>query len=173
MQLKIERSNLVLVGNFLIKFEIMKAILQYKKHILGLLLAALVIMQFFRIDKTNPAFEKENDFIAQLNPPAEVASLLKVACYDCHSYESAYPWYTNIAPLSFWIKGHINEGRGHLNFSEWATYKKSKADHKVDECIETIEEKSMPLKSYTITHGDARLSKEQRALLVDWLKQQL
>ena len=140
-----------------------------KRILLGLL-AVFVIMQFFRIDKTNPPVDASKDFIKLNNPPAEVAQILSSVCYDCHSHETKYPWYTNIAPVSWWVKGHINHGRGDLNFSKWADYDAKRKDHKLEECYEELEKKAMPLKSYTWAHSNARLTDEQRALMVDWFK---
>ena len=140
-----------------------------KKILLGLA-AIFVIIQFFRIDKTNPPVDPVLDMINVVQVPAEIQGILKTSCYDCHSNESVYPWYTNVAPLSWWIKDHINEGRGELNFSEWADYSLRRKDHKLDEIVEMIEEEEMPLPSYLIAHGDARLSAEQKALLVVWAK---
>ena len=141
----------------------------YQKIAWGLL-AALIIIQFFRIDKTNPSFDVNNDFIAINNPPEEVKSMLKNACYDCHSYESVYPWYTNIAPVSFWVKGHIDNGRKHLNFSEWGTYNEDRIDHKLEEGIEYVHEGWMPLSSYTWVHTDAKLSDDDRNRLVGYFE---
>jgi hypothetical protein len=132
------------------------------------LLAVLVIMQFFQISKTNPAVVAEQDFINIHKPSAEVTKILKAACYDCHSHETAYPLYTYFVPLSYWIKNHIVEGREELNFSTWSTYAAEKADHKLEECVEKVSEKKMPLRSYTITHSDAKLNAEQIKLLSDY-----
>ena len=97
--------------------------------------------------------------------------MLRSACYDCHSHETSYPWYSNLAPVSWWLKNHVNEGREHLNFSVWADYNAKKADHKLEECFEEVAKEGMPLKSYPLTHPEARLSEEQRAKLVTWFKQ--
>ncbi len=140
-----------------------------KKILLGLV-AVLIIIQFFRIDKTNPPVDNSQDFMTLTSPPAEVAQIMKDACYDCHSHETAYPWYTNVAPVSWWIKKHINEGREHLNFSIWGTYTAKKADHKLEECYEEVEEGEMPLNSYTWAHAEARLTDTQREQLVSWFK---
>lgn len=96
-----------------------------KRILLGLV-GLLLVIQFFRIDKTNPPVNQAKDFIKLSSPPAKVAQLLKDACYDCHSHETKYPWYTNIAPVSWWIKNHIDHGREHLNFSVWADYEAKK-----------------------------------------------
>jgi len=129
-----------------------------------------VVIQFFRIDKTNPPVIQENDFITVTAPPSEVSELLKSACYDCHSNESKYPWYSNIAPVSWWLKDHINEAREELNFSEWGTFTDKRKTKKLKEVVEEIEEGEMPMKPYLITHGDARLTDEQKQKIMDWFK---
>lgn len=131
-------------------------------------MAALVIIQFFGIDKTNPPVNAGEEFMALAEPPADIAKLLKDACYDCHSHETEYPWYTNIEPVSWWIAGHINEARGHLNFSKWGAYDAEKMAHKAEECGEEVEKGKMPLKSYLPMHPEARLSDAQRKRLSSW-----
>jgi hypothetical protein len=141
-----------------------------KKKIFLFLLIAFVVMQAFRIDKTIKVVETSKDFIAVTAANTEVTNLLKTACYDCHSNQPAYPWYTNIAPVSWWIKHHINEGSHHLNFSEWGTYSEKRKNHKLEECVEMVEEGEMPTASYTWMHGEAKLSDAQRLVLVEWFK---
>ena len=141
-----------------------------KKKILIGLLVVFVIIQFFRIDKTNPKVDATKDFINVNQTPDNIAGILKTSCYDCHSYESKYPWYTNIAPVSWFVKHHINEGREHLNFSEWGNYSAKDQAHASEECAEEVEEGEMPLTSYTLIHGDAKLSKEDKALLESYFE---
>lgn len=143
-----------------------------KKIGIGLLIV-LVGIQFVMIDKENPEVDESKDFITITAPPAEAEHILRVACYDCHSNETAYPWYSNIAPVSWWLKSHIDEGREHLNFSVWGEYETKRATHKLDECVEMVEEGKMPLDSYTWTHGDADLSDADRELLVEWFKKEM
>ncbi len=138
------------------------------KRILIGVVALLLLMQFFRIDKSNPISEPSEDFIAIVQPDTSITHLLKVACYDCHSNNTAYPWYTNIAPVSWWLKHHINEGREELNFSKWGAYTTKKRDHKLEECIELVGDAEMPLDSYTWIHKDAKLTKEQRIQLAEF-----
>lgn len=130
----------------------------------------LIGIQVFRIDKTNPATTKANDFITLTNPNAEVAEVLKTACYNCHSNNTQYPWYADVAPVSWWIKHHVDEAQEELNFSEWGNYSEKKKLHKLHECYEEVEEGEMPLSSYLIMHKEAKLSAEQRELLEDWFK---
>jgi hypothetical protein len=141
-----------------------------KKIIFGVL-ALLLAAQFIRIDKTNPSVDQSKDFITLSKPNAEVELLLKESCYDCHSNTTAYPWYTNVAPVSWWLKHHINEGREHLNFSEWANYTAEQQAHKLEEMEDEIKEGEMPLSSYTITHSNANLSLKQREQLILFIDQ--
>lgn len=141
-----------------------------KKKILIVLLIAFIGMQFFRIDKTNPEFNPENDLIAITNPSEEVASMLKSACYDCHSSESKYPWYTNIAPVSWLIEDHIVEGREHFNFSNWGTYSAEDQEEIAEESAEELEEGEMPLSGYTMMHSDADFTPEQKEKLISFFE---
>lgn len=141
-----------------------------KRVLLGLLVG-FVIIQFFQIDKTQPPSDPVDDFINLLSPPEQVATLLKRSCYDCHSYQTQYPWYTSVAPLSWWIGHHISQGREHLNFSEWGKYTERRQRHKLEECWEEVENELMPLKSYLWVHSEAKLSQEQASLLINWFKE--
>lgn len=143
----------------------MKQKLNFKK-IAFIVLVVLILIQAIRIDKTNEPVNQASDFIIATQAENEIAGILKTSCYDCHSDEATYPWYTNIAPVSWWIKHHINEGREHLNFSKWGTYSAKKADHKLEECVEMINEDEMPMGSYTIMHSEAKLSIVQKEKLV-------
>jgi hypothetical protein len=118
----------------------------------------MVLLQIFQIEKTNPKAKPEDDFLSIHKTEAKTASLIKSACYDCHSYETRYPWYTYVVPLSWWIKKHIVNGRKELNFSTWSSYNPKKADDKLEESAEMVSEKKMPLKSYVLAHGEAKLS---------------
>ena len=140
-----------------------------KKILIGLLIV-LVVMQFFRIDKTNPPVDASINLAQIVEVPTPVQELLTSACYDCHSNETKYPWYTNLAPVSWWIKDHIDHGREELNFSEWGSYSNKRRLHKIEEIAEMVDEKEMPLDSYTLIHFDANLSDEQRTLMINWSK---
>ena len=143
---------------------------KYLKY-MGMALAVfLIVAQFFPIDKTNPPVEMTKDFITMTNPPTQIAEHIKVACYDCHSHHTKYPWYSDVAPVSWWIKGHMNNGLKHLNFSTWGDYSQKKKDHKLDECIELVEKNWMPLLTYKIAHPESKLSEEQRADLISFFK---
>lgn len=137
-----------------------------KKKILYGLLAALIIIQFFPIDQNNPAVIDGQDYFASSQTPQDTQTLIENACYDCHSNTTDYPWYFRPQPLGWWLKGHVKGGRMKLNFSEWGSMSSEDQKHALHECVEVLEEKRMPIKSYTWLHGEAQLSEEQRALLV-------
>jgi len=140
-----------------------------KKILIGLLVV-LVLIQFIRVDKTNPPVDPQKDFVVMTNAPTDVVQILKTACYDCHSNETIYPWYFDVAPVSWWVKDHVNDGRKHLNFSICGDYKDKRKTKKLNECYLEVEDDEMPLSSYTITHGSAKLTVEQKATLVSWLQ---
>lgn len=134
------------------------------------MLGVFVVMQFFRIDKSHPKLAARHDFIRKTKPPKDIEQLIRTACYDCHSYETKYPWYAEVAPVSWWLDDHIKEGREHLNFSKWGKYNQQQKNHKLHECAEETEELKMPLDSYTWTHGEADLSKKDRKKLAEWFE---
>lgn len=140
------------------------------KKVLIVALLALIVIQIFSIDKTNPPIDPKLDFYANQNMPADVKKMLVDACNDCHSHDREYPWYTNIEPISWWIRGHIRGGTQKLNFSEWNKYDDGKKNHKLEECIEVLEEMRMPPKSYKWMHPEAKLSDSDRNKLIDYLK---
>ena len=143
------------------------------KRILLLLLLVFIVIQLIPNDRWDIEVEADRTLAGLTQPPAEVANLLEVACYDCHAYGTEYPWYSNVAPVSFWIDHHVEEGREHLNFSEWASYSAKQQRHKLEECAEEVGEGEMPLESYTWMHGEAKLSQDQRNMLVEWFKTQM
>lgn len=142
---------------------------KWLRRIFWVLLIALIVIQFKRIDKSNPPVVESLDFITIESPPQDVTTMFKGACYDCHSHETQYPWYTDIAPLSFWIKGHIDHGRENLNFSEWGTLQEREQLHLLEECEDMIKKEWMPLGSYARMHSKAKLTQEDRQLLIDWI----
>lgn len=139
---------------------------------LGLsLLIVFVLAQFFGPEKNQGDITSVDAFLAETNPPEEVKIILKSACFDCHSDVTKYPWYNNITPVNYWLNDHVKDGKKHFDVSKWSDYSLKKKDHKMDELIEEVEEKEMPLPSYTWTHGDADLSPEQIEAVVKWSKE--
>jgi len=139
----------------------------FKKIMLFLLLVFLV-MQFIRPEKNTSETVAATDLITVLNPPTEISLILKNSCYDCHSNNTRYPWYSQIAPVSYWLSDHIKEGKKHLNFSQWESYAPKRKAHKMEELVEEVKGKTMPLESYLWMHHDANLTEEEIAQLVSW-----
>ncbi|MFK7900534.1 MAG: heme-binding domain-containing protein [Cyclobacteriaceae bacterium] len=141
-----------------------------KKKIVAAVILLLIAIQFIPVDKENPRSVAELDFFEINTPSNELHVLVKKACYDCHSNQTEYPWYASVAPVSFVVAHHIEEGREHLNFSDWGTYSEREQDHKLEECIEEIEEDEMPLKAYTWLHSSANLNSEDKEKLISFFK---
>ena len=140
------------------------------KKILIILLMVFIIIQFFPINKSNPITNEGMDFLKIKNTPEPIAKLIRNSCYDCHSNETKYPFYSNIQPVAWLLKNHIDEGRKELNFSTFATYEPKRQAQKLEEAAEYVEQKKMPLESYTLGHSDAKLSDEQRRQLVNYFR---
>lgn len=125
----------------------------------------LVALQFWPIDRSPPPAN------GPLEAPGEVMAVLETSCFDCHSSETRWPWYSRIAPVSIWLAHHVEEGRENLDLSNWAAYPPDRADHKLEELIEMVEEGEMPLPSYLIVHRNARLTPDQKDLLLRWAEE--
>jgi len=139
-----------------------------KKKIVYTLIALVVVIQFFRIDTSNPPVDEEKDFLTITSAPEDISNIITTSCYDCHSNTTEYPWYAQIAPVSWWMKHHVDEGREYFNFSEWGDYTEKRADHLLEECAEYVEDEEMPMSSYTWIHGEAELTEDQRNVLVEF-----
>jgi hypothetical protein len=144
------------------------------KWFLGVLAVIAVALQFFNPSLKNPSVEPGHDLMATNPPPPEVATLLHNACYDCHSYETKWPWYAHVAPVSWWIVGHMKDGRDHLNFSEWPHNDSYVAGDQLNRIADEVQGRKMPLPSYTWMgmHRDARLTAEQRGRILKWAEQE-
>ena len=129
-------------------------------------LGALVIMQFFAPKSNSAGYQSVVFFEEQTKPSQEIATILRDNCYDCHSNQTNYPWYSEITPINYWLEEHIVDGKKHFNVSAWDTYSARKKDHKLEELIEYVEQGEMPLDSYTWLHGD--LSTQDTETLLQW-----
>jgi hypothetical protein len=138
------------------------------KKILIALLGVFIIIQFIKPVKNQSNAVTPDDIFANFQSENSTKQLIRTACYDCHSNNTVYPWYAEIQPLAWWLADHVKEGKSELNFSEFASYKPKKADHKLEEVIEMIQEGEMPLKSYTLIHGNAKLSDGQKKAIITW-----
>lgn len=127
-------------------------------------------MQFLRPAKNESTIVSENDITRAYVVPDNVQEVLKVACYDCHSNNTRYPWYNNVQPITWWLNDHVKEGKQHLNFSEFGGYSTKRKAKKLTEVAGTITDNEMPMSSYTFIHKDAVLNDAQKALVVNWAR---
>ena len=126
------------------------------------LIVILVVIQLIPVHRTNPPVT------ADIPTLPDVKAVLRRACYDCHSNETVYPWYSRIAPVSWLLAQHVSEGREELNYSTWDEYNAEDQSEKIHESWETVVEGEMPPRYYTVVHRDALLSPEDRAVLQTW-----
>lgn len=134
----------------------------------GLVVFALI--QFVPVDRTNKPVNHKQNFVDVMKTPPHIQTLLKRACYDCHSNETAYPKYAYVAPVSWSIKQHVNEGREHLNFSEWTAFNPDLKKNMLESTIADLKQNRMPLPGYVAQHPEARLSEAETKLLVDYFE---
>lgn len=137
-----------------------------KKIFIGLLIA-LVLIQFIRPEK-NLSGDTTNDITTLFPMSDSVKLIVDKACADCHSNKTVYPWYASVQPVAFWLADHVNDGKKHFNFNDFASYRIAKQNHKLEEVIEQIKEDEMPLYSYTLIHKDAKLTDAEKATLINW-----
>lgn len=139
-----------------------------KKIIIGIVVF-FALLQLIPVDKTNPPVDTQ----MTLSTDTTVMSLLKKSCYDCHSFETKWPIYSSIAPISFFVSSHVNDGRKALNFSEYNTIEQSVKEARLKRAIVTVNRETMALPSYRYAHENANLSKEEKEVLVAWFEDEL
>ena len=139
--------------------------MKWIKKTVIVLVIALVAMQFIPVDRSNPSDR------GQPAAPPEVETILRRACYDCHSNETRWRWYAQIAPISFLLARDVKEGRREVNFSIWDRYEQRRKARKLKEIVKEVEEGDMPPWYYVSVHADARLSQADREAIVKWAKQ--
>jgi hypothetical protein len=139
------------------------------KIYLSILTITLLVMQLIRPSKITAKIDETK----KLTTSKEVISILKKSCYDCHSYETKWPFYSSIAPISWLVIDHVNVGRDVLNYSKWKSYDKATKIKKLKRTIQTLNSNMMPLPSYLWAHSDAKLDKKNKQILLDWAKKEL
>lgn len=142
---------------------------KFFKRLFLILLFIFIAIQFFRPVKNISSVGSANDITTKYTVPTDVMASLQTSCYDCHSNNTKYPWYSNIQPVAWWLSNHIEDGKRHFNFSEFASYRIGKQYRKLEEINGEIEEGGMPLSSYTLIHGDAKLSAAQKTSIANWV----
>ncbi|MBK7883422.1 MAG: heme-binding domain-containing protein [Chitinophagaceae bacterium] len=137
-----------------------------------ILLALLVV--FIAIQFIQPAHNKSKELLATdfnklFAVPDTVTAILQNACYDCHSNNSGYPWYSNIQPMAWMMARHIKNGKEELNFNEFGSYTSRRQISKLMGIANQIKDDEMPLSSYKMMHKKANLTKEEKVLIMDWM----
>lgn len=135
--------------------------------VLILLLIALVAIQFIRPER-NLSNNNQLALKTKYEIPDSLENILQPACYDCHSNHTEYPWYWKIQPVAFFMDGHVNEGKRHVNFSEFAAYPINRQYRLFKEIADEVKSGDMPLTSYTLIHTDARLTEPQKSMIEGW-----
>ena len=138
------------------------------RKILVVVLIVLIVIQFIRPARNNGAPATSKDITHYVHVPDTVMHILQQACYDCHSNKTMYPWYTNINPVGLWMRSHINDGKRAINFSDVSVFNKRKLDHRLGDIAEQVENREMPLTSYTLIHDYAKLDSSQVQLIRNW-----
>ncbi len=134
---------------------------------------ALVGIQFIPADANKQVVIPDSDFRHEYDVPNNVMNILESFCYDCHSNNTNYPWYSHIQPIRLMMDHHIEEGKEELNFSELGNYSKRRQKNKLKAIINQIKDDEMPLSSYTLIHSNAKLSEGEKKEIVKWFKTKL
>ena len=141
------------------------------KIIAGILLVALVVIQFIPVDYNQSDTVPQTDFMVVHKVPEAIQKKVQVSCYDCHSNNTQYPWYNKVQPVAWFLEDHIKEGKAELNFNEWDSLSSRRKTSKLRSIIKQIESGEMPLDSYTLIHRDAKFSKEETEEIINWVTQ--
>lgn len=157
--------NLKFARAAMMKKGLLRKILKWTAIALASIFAAL---QFIRPARTNPPIDESRTIQAHTQLSPEVASILNRSCNDCHSHQTRWPWYSNVAPVSWFVINHVNVGRRELNFSDWAQYSPEDRAHLLKKICREVKSGAMPLGSYLRLHSEANLSVEDIKTLCDW-----
>jgi hypothetical protein len=139
------------------------------KITLLVLLIVVIGIQFIQPAPNKNGQVLETDITKTVEVPKTIQAILKSSCYDCHSNKTEYPWYSRIQPGGWWMASHIKKGKSELNFNEFGSYSKRRQQSKLKSIANTIEDETMPLSSYTLIHKDAKLNKENKKILMNWV----
>jgi len=134
-----------------------------------IMIGILLAIQLIRPEKTNPPIDETH----ALKAPKKVMKILKSSCYDCHSNETVWPGYSEIAPLSWGIIGHVNDGRKAMNFSNWSEIAADIKIKRLKRAIKTVNNGMMPLPNYLLLHKEAVLSDAQKSVIINWCNEEL
>jgi hypothetical protein len=146
----------------------MKKLLRVLRWVLVVVVCGLVIAQFFGPAKSNPPSDPTQAIEAKLQVTPQVAAILDRSCNDCHSNKTRWPWYSYVAPASWFVIDHVNQGRENINLSEWGKYSQRDVDALLRQMCREVRAEVMPLSSYTPLHPGSKLSAEDIKTFCDW-----
>jgi hypothetical protein len=146
----------------------MKKLFRVLRWVLILAVGCLIVAQFFGPAKSNPVSDPTQAIDSRLQVTPQVATILDRSCNDCHSNKTRWPWYSNVAPVSWFVIDHVNEGRQNLNFSEWGRYTQRDVQGMLKQICREVKAGAMPLSSYTPLHPGSTPSPEDVKVLCDW-----
>ena len=142
-----------------------------KNVVLGLFVLG-ALAQLIRPARTNPPVDASRTIEARTQMTPEVKAILDRSCRDCHTSNTVWPWYTDVAPVSWVVISHVNEGREHLALSDWATYDRDRAGRKLRDMCEQVREGEMPMSSYVLAHQSAALTDADKDALCAWTERE-
>jgi hypothetical protein len=146
---------------------------RFVKKILLISVILFIALQFIRPVHNKNGQVQTTNISKVITIPDTIQILLKNACYDCHSNNTDYPWYSNIQPLGWLMAYHIKQAKSQLNFSAFGSYPQRRQLSKLDGIANSIKDDIMPLKSYKIMHKSAKLSAAEKSLLINWAQQSI
>jgi hypothetical protein len=138
------------------------------KYILYFFVSLFIGIQFFIPEKNIGEINPKGSFENEIETPADIKEMLSNACYDCHSNNTKYPWYASVAPMSWYVAGHVEDGKARLNFSTWSDYTHEEKQKKLDKNADLVKRRWMPMHEYLGQHPEALLTNDEVARLSDW-----
>lgn len=148
--------------------KLLSLVSKHRRAIVLSVLAVLVVIQFIRPARNTSSLASGHEVTKVFPVPDDVMTTLKTACYDCHSNNTAYPWYSNVQPVAWWLASHVNDGKRALNFDELETYPPNRTFKRLGDIQKEVRDGDMPLGSYTLIHRNAILSDAQKQSLFSW-----
>ena len=138
------------------------------KIVAMLLVVVVVGIQAIRPARTNPPIDESQTINSKTQMTSDVAAIFDRSCRDCHTNKTVWPWYTNVAPVSWWLSNHVSDGRRSMNMSEWGKLPNDRQERKLRQICDEVQDGNMPLSSYTPMHPSAKLSDQDKKMICDW-----
>jgi hypothetical protein len=128
----------------------------------------LLAIQFIPVNRSNPSVDPSRTIYSALPVPADVKGVFERSCKDCHSNQTAWPWYSYVAPVSWIVASDVHGARRKMNLSEWGSYSTQRKEDKLEEICEQVTKSEMPDRKYVIFHRSARVTPQEREAICQW-----